>query len=303
MAIVYGKYSSKLNFWKSRYARLFPTYFICAILTLLLVKNTSMFFEDLFSLPISAVIFLIFTNLTMFFQDLTMFLAIQDGSLHLTKNFAESTPMLFTLLLVPQAWSIGLEIAFYMLVPFLMPRSKYFLLGIALCSVLIKLALWEYGFTKDPWTYRFFFSELYLFIFGSLSYKVYTEYFSQFSNKYGLIALCLVITYICLFPLLPIELFYKKYLLIALLVLCLGFIFDFTKNIKFDHFVGQLSYPIYISHLMLLPYFLPKLPYLRDSGNVVSTIGIYLLVIFFSTILYFLVERSFLEKFRMRYKK
>ena len=84
-----------------------------------------------------------------------------------------------------------------------------------------------------------------------------------------------------------------------LFVLCLPLFFEQTKNNKFDRYIGELSYPVYISHMfisyLIIVYLIPNIP-----NNLLPT---YLYVIIF-TILFALLLNKFvvnkIEKIRTR---
>ena len=44
---------------------------------------------------------------------------------------------------------------------------------------------------------------------------------------------------------------FAKYVYCTFVFLTIPIIFNLTKNIKIDRFIGELSYPIYISHILI----------------------------------------------------
>ncbi|MCH6025160.1 hypothetical protein MMA33_24360, partial [Salmonella enterica] len=81
---------------------------------------------------------------------------IDQGALAFTGSFARSDVPLYQGLLVPQAWTLGVEMSFYLIAPFVLhsPRRLLVLLAasLALRAVLIASGIG----LSDPWTYRFF---------------------------------------------------------------------------------------------------------------------------------------------------
>jgi peptidoglycan/LPS O-acetylase OafA/YrhL len=131
------------------------------------------------------------------------------------------------------------------------------IIAFLLLSLLLKVILFYYGFTKDPWSYRFLFSELFLFFTGALSYRLYKKTNTGiFSNNH--------ITYI-LFLSFILTGFFSSFLyknlgilivpLVYLIFICmLPFLFEKTKNNKVDRSIGELSYPVYIVHLLVIAF-------------------------------------------------
>lgn len=120
--ILTEKYTSIKSFYKSRFLRIFPTYLIITIPLLIASLSFGKTYSENFSiLNIYSQIFIIFTNIFIFFQDIVMFLAVNtdDGTLFFTKSFLKESFPLYKLLITPQAWTLGVELTFYILVPFI----------------------------------------------------------------------------------------------------------------------------------------------------------------------------------------
>ena len=107
---------------------------------------------------------------------------------------------------------------------------------------------------QDPWSYRFFPTELAFFLFGSLSHQIWKPYLLSrgiVNKKLSLIAVCVITLYCILFFLLP----HKEINALVLFVLFTGslpLLFNFQLNNKWDSSIGELSYPIYISHILVV---------------------------------------------------
>jgi peptidoglycan/LPS O-acetylase OafA/YrhL len=132
MALVLStRYESVKQFYYSRALRIFPPYWCAFLITLIACLISGFYFKDWLMLqpwinhPLqrngSDGLFLAFVaNLTIFGQDWLMFLRHNFGeSLQFTKNmWGESNP-LWPYLLIPFCWSVGVELLFYLSVPFL----------------------------------------------------------------------------------------------------------------------------------------------------------------------------------------
>ena len=303
MAMIVDSYKTTTDFWVSRYLRLYPIYIFCAILTLLLVQGFGNYVERIEKLPTSAILFLTLTNITIFFQDITMFLGVNNDTLSFVKNFGESTPPLYQLLLIPQGWSLGTELSFYLIAPFLLKRGIRTLVVVMFFSELLRIILIGSCCSNDPWSYRFFPTELSTFLLGSLAYKFYD--FNKIkiqSSSYSEIGFSFLLLFLLAFTFLPTDYQTKKIIFILCLVFLIGNIFYITKDSKLDNFIGMLSYPIYTCHLLVIGYFLPKLHIPSPDGRFSTTLLAYAVVIGFSIFLYLLIEKP-VDSFRQRFKR
>ncbi|WZB73776.1 acyltransferase family protein [Achromobacter insuavis] len=156
------------RFYANRALRLYPVYLAVAALTLLAYLGGGAAFWRVYDgLPLAATLFLALSNLLILGQDWLMFFGIDQGALAFTGSFARSDVPLYQGLLVPQAWTLGVEMSFYLIAPYVLhsPRRLLVLLAasLALRAVLITSGIG----LSDPWTYRFFPTELALFLAGT----------------------------------------------------------------------------------------------------------------------------------------
>ena len=98
------------------------------------------------------------------------------GAPHFAKDplFAPNSAALFNL--VAPAWSVGVELSFYLVAPFIVRRRWWVMAALIAASFCIRLAIWRIGqipASRDPFTYRFFPSELGTFLMGSAGYYFY----------------------------------------------------------------------------------------------------------------------------------
>ena len=109
-------------------------------------------------------------------------------------------------LIIPQAWTLGLELSFYLIAPFILKRLNLIII-LLIISILTRIYLYYIGLgLQDPWSYRFFPTELAFFLFGSLSHQIWKPYLLSrgiLNKKLSLIAVCVVMLYCILFFLLP----------------------------------------------------------------------------------------------------
>lgn len=147
MALVLdGRYTDKWTFWTNRLLRLFPGYFLIAGLSAMwLWKNYPPYFD-------AVGWFDGITNIVIVGQDVSVF------------NGSQS-------MLLPQAWSLALELYFYALAPWIVKLRTRTLLAIIGASFVARAVSYVYGLDHDPWTYRFFPFEVAFFLIGVLIHR------------------------------------------------------------------------------------------------------------------------------------
>lgn len=253
-------------FISNRFLRLYPIYWTVLILSIIIsvyIKFNSTnnspgiinFYSEYFE-NIKAMIFLFFSQILIFGQDIIMFFGLNHNTIFFTKNYALITPEIHRFLFIPQAWTLGIEITFYLIAPFILRKNWKFILLILLLSVSLKLYLYfGLNLTFDPWNYRFFPSELMFFLIGYFCYLMSLKLKKHIIPEWFNISLFISLVIFTLFyfkipsfgyPLFLIELGY-----FILFISSLPFLFIYFKNKKWDTFIGDLSYPIYVSHLFI----------------------------------------------------
>ena len=276
------EYRDTAKFYLSRYLRLWPAYIVVAVLSLALIRPER-WFQGLAALDIPALLFVVVSNATILFQDLFLFLGIGHGALFLTANFAdEPGPQLNGLLLVPQAWSLGVELTFYVIAPFVCrsPRRLALLLAAGL-MVRVGLGIWSPA--RDPWSYRFSPAEMTFFAFGGLGYFAAIQL-----DKYvplralrlaGAICLVCLVIVIVAPPAVAFSnrLFTRNGAVLLFIVASCPLLFALSRGSRFDSLIGELSYPMYLSHLLVYLAMEAYAPYaLTDNGlsYVAATIAV-----------------------------
>ena len=147
----------------------------------------------------------------------------------------------------PQAWTLGVELSFYLIAPFLLVR-KNLIVSILICSLILRVYLIQIGIgNKDPWTYRFFPTELALFLLGACSHQFLRPFYERNNlntDKFTTFITLGIFLYCAFFFLLPYKLL-NTLLLITLFIAALPYLFKFQSRSSWDRKVGELSYPIY----------------------------------------------------------
>lgn len=295
-------------FISNRFLRLYPIYWTVLFLTIASSFAISMYSNGnnlgIFSIyakfydnmSFGSIVFLLFTNFFLFLQDVVMFLGldVSSGQLFFTSNFRETSPQLHQFLFIPQAWTIGVEITFYLIAPFLVRKKLKFIIPLILLSLFLRFVLFHYGLSNDPWSYRFFPAELVFFLLGIVSYQIYVKIRTLYIKRAYLITIWISVIVLTIFyNFLPIP--YKYPIYLFLFFICLPFIFILTKKWKYDTYVGELSYPIYISHMFVLFCMsVLKIPVVFGLG-----VSLIVITVMFSILLNELVAKK-IEKVRQK---
>jgi len=257
------KYHRFGAFFENRLLRLYPAYLTVFAVTLAhsLVRWAAgrgaadpglILYEAHFQpLNLPAKAYLIATNLLLWGQDVALFLRFDNAghSLAFTTNALGTDPHVEKFLLVPQSWSLSIELGFYVLAPWLVRRRTTVLVGIVSASIAVRWWLASIDLAFDPWTYRFFPTEIGSFVVGILTYRsMRTRRASALTQKAalaGLIGLTLVLSAI------PGG-WITRVLFYAYCFWALPLAFQLTRANRVDRYLGELSYPVYLTHLLVI---------------------------------------------------
>ncbi|MEW5941286.1 MAG: acyltransferase family protein, partial [Chloroflexota bacterium] len=189
MAMISAKYKSAAEFYASRGMRIFIPYYVILAFVILLSSVSGLttgFWLSMESFVkwsperngLLGVVLTALTNLTVFFQDWVFFIQHNGGqALTLTAHFKQSPTPLYLYLLIQPAWSISIEIVFYLFVPLLARMKTRWLVLIAALSLAARVFTYQVlGLVDDPFLFRFFPFELLLFVVGMISYRGYERW-------------------------------------------------------------------------------------------------------------------------------
>lgn len=311
--VLAGKYSKAAlgpswisQFYKARYFRLLPVYLMGVGLVIgsdPLRASSSLLsnWSQIWALPNIAAnliykVFLAFTNVAILGQDLTMFLALDNGQIHWSPTFWKSELPLWQGLALPQAWSLGVELTFYLCAPFLLNLRSRWLALIVVVSLGIKGYVLQAFQIEDPWLNRFFPFEVGYFLLGALAYryrKTMGRWLPDQIGKYAVFPLVvgLVTT------LMPGSL--ATFLYPMTMAVLLPAIFRVTAANKIDRWIGELSYPFYVLHLFALSIAASFGRLLKQGEVSVAWIGLALTLGL--SVAAWLLEARYIEPWRARF--
>lgn len=261
-------------FLTNRLLRLFPIYYatlaiiaVVALVMWLTLGTVHLEFAqavhaygDQLSLATKA--FLVTINAVLVGQDWVSFLTL-DPTTHalvFTRDFSTAPANLNNFLLVHQGWTIGLEITFYLMAPFLVRRKSWVLILIVVMATALRFYLRRhFNLTGLAWQYRFFPTEIAFFMLGALSYKAYRVLRGK--------TIPLLMRRLCLYGTLGFALFFGEIFQVAsrygvppiamsivftlTIAACIPVLFIHGKNNRLDQRIGDLSYPLYIVHYIV----------------------------------------------------
>jgi peptidoglycan/LPS O-acetylase OafA/YrhL len=288
-------------FISNRFLRLFPIYATVLCFTLLLAialsalsKNELPFVSQWQSLDrssLASLAFFVVSQVVMWGQELYVFLAVKNGSFVFSPDFHIAAQPVFMLAPIPQAWTLGLEFSFYLLAPFIVRRSAAFIAAVLAASLALRLFLqFGFGLSGDPWSYRFFPSELAVFLVGALGYHVYRLRSIAFDRS---VLSVFAVAILCVGGALLVNRWHglSRVASVSFLILtfaAIPFLFRATNKNALDRALGELSYPIYICHILVI-WFVDCVT--AFSSGLVRGAVIITVTIIFSGALYWLIDR------------
>ncbi len=294
------KYKSVKTFWYNRFLKIFPIYWSVLVVTIVscilafvirgnwgeLAEIVKHFGE----IGVFNKILLIISHITILGREAIMF-----------SSLAGLPGQLF--LLIPQAWTLILELWFYLLAPLILTKKTKIVFPIFVGSILIKYVMLELGFTGTLWIYRFFPSELVYFLMGWFGYRIY-KYISKkdYSKYIGLISTFLILLALSLFNYINFNINIREWMFYGLLVILIPLSFISSKYCRLDRFIGDFSYPVYISHILINNIVNPLLILPLSIDKNYQATMVFIFSIMFSFILIRFIQNP-IEKIRVEKAK
>src|SRR6202035_2561830 len=91
-------------------------------------------------------------------------LGFDSGTLYFTMDYTSSPYPVWRTMMFGPAWTLELELTFYLLAPFLLGLKLRTILALIAASFVARFTWYWMGHTVDPWNYRFFPFEIAFFL-------------------------------------------------------------------------------------------------------------------------------------------
>ena len=325
------------RFYLSRILRIYPLYLLILVMTMLVGEANTRFISYTQNGNWAAAAAWTINNFLIVGQDVLRFFSFDGHTFAvMPASQAERHELLLhadqvSLSVVPQSWTLAIELYFYLLAPLLLVRSTRTLIAAVITLSSLRILL-GYSFDLRPeLLYGFFPTELPLFLCGSLAYRAYTCLFESGrllqilgrvnGGDKALSLLCAaVVGCSCLIILrcnlnfvsayapswlrsfatqwgsVPLYAPTGYWLILLMTAGVLPFAFHFSRRFPYDRYIGELSYPIYISHILIRELLKHKLQ-VGPSGQAYIGVGVLGISIALSMLLVEFIEKP-VDRFR-----
>jgi peptidoglycan/LPS O-acetylase OafA/YrhL len=284
--VINGKYAKGepehwiRTFYLARFWRLYPPYLAMLIVMLIWSWPTNAPSPLLARLPMSILdqTALAVSNLFLFGQDIHQFLVrvrIENAGPQFLIDFVRRVnPAVLqdNMMAIGQAWSLAAEAMFYLIAPFIVRSARktavFLAIGVVARFVLLEVCDQRSGI----WGYYFFPGAVCMFLMGSATYhlrKIIPR--PELHAIGGWLALSVFVIWFTATSIVDHGILLSRadwsidrpqfWVLYVLFTLSVPFIFEATKNLKADREIGELSYPLYLVHGLVV-----GLVYFRWTG-------------------------------------
>lgn len=300
------------RFYLSRYLRLYPAYLMGFVSMLLLYWISNAWFHspvDVFSackkllaLPPSfsnymLILWAAVSNLAIFFQDLGGIIAVRGQQALFTTHRFASDFYVWALNATPVAWSLGVELTFYLIAPYLLKRTNRQLFALAILGLILKIyAVIAIG---NDLPFRMFPFVFVNFMAGVLAYRMRSLLINSLGKYTVPISYCLMLAMTTALPRGWPEWGYS-FVVILVTAFIVPILFEFSKNSKLDTRIGELSYPFYLFHMIavsIVHFAITKRAGITNT-YLVSACCLALTLIFSQLVLW--LEARYLEPYRQQ---
>jgi peptidoglycan/LPS O-acetylase OafA/YrhL len=258
-----NKYERRSNglflFYSNRAARIYIVYWsvlVISIVVALLMKWLMNDFPAYFgSRPRALLPYTIFTNIWIFGSSWAYWLgfagsppdfSLDHGSFYFTMDYTSSPyPVWGTMILAP-AWTLDLELCFYLLAPLLVRLRLRYIFAIIAASLVARFSWYAMGHDVDPWNYRFFPFEIGLFMLGVAAYRISRMVAWQPSPFLLKIVFAALVGSILGYGSLGLP--NGSFVYLFVFAALIPYVFNLTRSWRVDRFLADMSFPLYLAH-------------------------------------------------------
>ena len=230
------------RFYAARFLRVFPIYWTVCLLTLifwLVIRGAKpvVFFN--LDLPPGIWLPTLIANFAIFGLDA---LAMAVQTTWKTTNILQ---------LIPPAWSLAIALQFYLVAPFIVTRSLRFLIGAFLALLLVRAAF--LGLHHEPWRSYFAPTVWCFFILGVLAHRLIRPR-PESAAELGAVAAVVLLGAVAITGTSEAKDIDRPELWLFYLLFAAGIplIFAWTKRVQWDDEIGQLAYPLFLVHPLVI---------------------------------------------------
>ncbi len=277
-------------FWKNRFLRLYPTYWIILILSLLVllfldarVLNPSMFFPS----------------------------SIKEWFSNISMIFFDIVPHRVKPRVVPTSWALTNELIFYFLISLGISKTLKRTLFWLFLSILYYVATY---LVYDIATFRYSAipASSLPFAIGAILFWINQEHKSTRESLFLILFLFLLFNFNAIYLANTGNVFFNEVSIyanqcIAAVLVLLLFNFKTTKKIKkIDNYIGYFSYPIYLSHYLICGvyiYFFGTTNFKQNYKlETDAMLGYFIILLAFCFVLVHLIDKP-IDKFKKKLLK
>jgi peptidoglycan/LPS O-acetylase OafA/YrhL len=299
------------RFYLARYFRLFPTYIVCVVATILAAAYASSENQRMYpplsgwmalgelNLSLSNILlygWVAISNIFIFFQEFAQVVAVQSGDAVLTlsggQNYQSEVPIVHMIAL-PHGWTLGVELLFYMLAPFLMRLSDRTLKALVIVFLIVKLApIYVLSAEFQHLHGRLAPFQFVFFLVGVLVGRARLQF--EYPSWLAFVMLGAVIFTL---PMIA-DGIAQALAAVAIASFAIPVAYRATQNSRIDRFIGELSYAFYVFHVLCLAIasFVLQRVGIFEKGAALSLIAILLTLIVSAVITY--LEKLYVEPWR-----
>jgi len=299
-------------FYQQRYLRLIPMYWLAVLSTVGMsgfysrlghhaTGKLQIWAEKGHEFSGRAVGLLLVTQATMLGLDGLMFCKFSGHPLgpHFTLNWMSEPLPAVRFMLVPPAWSLSLELLFYLVAPLLVRRSIRLQLTVAAATFALRLvSVRVFHLPPNPWNNYFFPFEAGLFLLGSVAFQMLPVAERMISRmpglRWGLTGGMFVL--IVFYDRIPLAEEPRRWVFLGCLLCAIPMLFAASQRDRVDRWIGEMSYPLYLLHQVTL---YAAQPLTHSASGLAGDAASILLPLGVAAVAYGLVERPF-EQWRAR---